>query len=202
MADTLELCPQVNLQEYFREHVQRAIVNQHIELTEDSEFYVVNLLTELKKSEKLFETVDGKSDDTPLSLLLERAVHGDSATRVRTLKFLGDSALFVAGIFPERATRRFQTLDYYIRMGGGAYLSLASTMLGQRNFAGLFEEMGNKFRNLVSLLNEVGQSGRTQSDMDLLECYERFLATGDSRLREILQRAGIVTPLRTSFREC
>lgn len=196
MTEPQELCPQTNLQEYFRDHVRRAIVNQHITLTEDSEFYVVNLLTELKKSEKLFATVDGKPDETPLALLLEKAVHGDPATRVRTLKFLGDTALFVAGIFPERATRRFQTLDYYIRMGGGAYLTLATNMPGQRSFADLFEEMGSKFRNLVSLLNEVGKSGRTQSDLDLLECYERFLATGDSRLREILQRAGIVTPIK------
>jgi hypothetical protein len=196
MAETQELCPQINLQEYFREHVRRAIVNQHIELTEDSEFYVVNLLTELKKSEKLFQTVDGKPDDTPLALLLERAMHSDTTTRVRTLKFLGDTALFVAGIFPERATRRFQTLDYYIRMGGGAYLSLASNMTTQRNFAEVFEEMGCKFRNLVSLLNEVGKSGREHSDLDLLDCYERFLATGDHRLREILQRAGIMTPIK------
>lgn len=192
MAETQELCPQPSLQEYFRDHVRRAIVNQHIELTEDSEFYIVNLLTELKKTEKLFHTVEGRLDETPLALLLEKAVHGDSSTRIHYLKFLGDTSLFVAGIFPERATRRFQTLDYYIRMGGGAYLTLASSMLGQRNFAEVFEEMGCKFRNLVSLLNEVGTSGRGQNDLDLLECYERFLATGDARLREILHQAGII----------
>lgn len=195
MSDAQDLSPQTNLQVFFRDLVRRAIVNQQITLTEDSEFYIVNLLTELKRTEKLFNTIDDKQDETPLAMLLEKAMHGDTATRVRTLKFLGDTSLFVAGIFPERATRRFQSLDYYIRMGGGAYLTLSSSMTGQRNFSELYEEMGVKFRDLVGVLHEVGQSGREHRSIDLLECYERFLATGDARLREVLQKEGIlITP--------
>lgn len=192
MTQTQEVVQDVNLQMYFRDLVRRAIANQHIDLTEDSEFYVVNLLTEVKKSERLFDMSSGKPEETPLALLLERAVHGDAATRVRTLKLLGDTALFVAGIFPERAARRFSSLDYYIRMGGGAYLTLATTLPGQRSFAGLFEEMGAKFKHLVGIVNEVGTSGRENNDVNILDCYERFLATGDARLRDILIKEGII----------
>lgn len=192
MTQTQEVVQNVNLLEYFRDLVRRAIANQHIDLTEDSEFYVVNLLTEVRKSERLFDMTSGKPEETPLALLLERAVHGDTATRVRTLKLLGDTALFVAGIFPQRAARRFSSLDYYIRMGGGAYLTLATALPGQRSFAELYEEMGVKFKNLVGIVNEVGTSGRESNDVDLLECYERFLATGDARLRDILVKEGIV----------
>lgn len=192
MTQTQEVVQNVNLLEYFRDLVRRAIANQRIDLTEDSEFYVVNLLTEVRKSEHLFDMSSGKPEETPLAMLLERAIHGDTATRVRTLKLLGDTALFVAGIFPERASRRFSSLDYYIRMGGGAYLTLATTLPGQRSFADLFEEMGAKFKNLVGIVNEVGKSGRDNRHTDLLEYYERFLATGDARLRDILVKEGIV----------
>jgi hypothetical protein len=189
MADVI---PEGSLQSFFRDLVQRAVCRQHINLTADSEFYVVNLLTELKKTEKAFDCSSGRPEETPLALLLERAIHGDTATRIRTLKFLGDTALFVAGIFPERATRKFRTLDYYIRMGGGAYLTLSTALPGQRSFAGLYEEMGIKFRDLVGIVNEVSQAGRDRSDLNLLDCYERFLATGDTRLREILTQEGIL----------
>lgn len=192
MVQTQEFVQNVNLLEYFRDMVRHAIANQHIDLTEDSEFYVVNLLTDVKKSERLFDMSSGKPEETPLALLLERAIHGDTATRVHTLKLLGDTALFVAGIFPERATRRFSSLDYYIRMGGGAYLTLATALPGKRNFAGLFEEMGIKFKNLVGIVHEVGKSGRDNSHTDLLEYYERFLATGDTRLRDLLIKEGII----------
>lgn len=192
MAPSQEVVQNVNLLEYFRDLVRRAIANQRIELTEDSEFYVVNLLTEVRKSEHLFDMASGKPEETPLALLLERAVHGNPATRVRTLKLLGDTALFVAGIFPQRASRRFSSLDYYIRMGGGAYLTLATALPGKRSFAGLYEEMGAKFKNLVGIVQEVGSSGRESNDVNLLDYYERFLATGDTRLREILIKEGII----------
>lgn len=192
MAQTQEVVQNVNLLEHFRDVVRRAIANQRIDLTEDSEFYVVNLLTEVRKTEHLFDMSSGKPEETPLALLLERAVHGDTATRVRTLKLLGDTALFVAGIFPERAQRRFSSLDYYIRMGGGAYLTLASTLPGKHSFAELYEEMGVKFKNLVGIMNEVRTSGLEKNDVNLLDCYERFLATGDARLRDILVKEGIV----------
>ena len=146
-----------NLLAFFRDLVQGAISNQKVDLTEDSEFYIVNLLTDLKKSEKLFDTVGGRLEETPLALLLDRATHSDTSTRIRTLKFLGDTALFVAGIFPERASRRFSSLDYYIRMGGGAYLTLATALPGQKTFTEIFEELGMKFKTLVDILNEVGR---------------------------------------------
>lgn len=157
MVESHVLVKESNLLTYFKDLVQGAISKQNVELTEDSEFYVVNLLTDLKKSEKLFDTVGGRLEETPLAILLERATSGDSSTRIRTLKYLGDSALFVAGIFPERATRHFNSLDYYIRMGGGAYLTLATAMPGQKTFTEIFEEMGLKFKTLVEILNEVGR---------------------------------------------
>lgn len=192
MAESTTVVTDPNLLAFFRELVRRAISHQQVELSEHSEFYVVNLLTELKKSEKFFDTHAGNLDETPLALLLDRAVHGDSPTRIRSLKFLGDTALFVAGIFPERATRHFKTLDYYIRMGGGAYLTLATTLPGQKSFGEVFEEMGLKFKSLVEILQEVGAAGRDASNSNLLEYYERFLATGDARLREILVKEGIL----------
>lgn len=183
-----DLVQNTNILEFFRDLVRQAVAKHGIELSEHSEFYVVNLLTALQKTEKLFDSSQGHLDDTPLTLLLERAIHGDLATRVKYLKFLGDTALFVAGIFPTRALRHFNSLDYYIRMGGGAYLTLSSSL--QPSFSQVYEEMGLKFRQLVGVIAEVGKGKVT--DKDLLSYYERFLATGDARLRDILQKEGIL----------
>lgn len=185
---------QHNLTEYFREMVDRTTASLAVQLAETSQYYLVNLLNGFHRTEKFFAKDADHYDETPLAILLERAVHGDSpSTRIRNLQRLGDTALFVAGYFPQRTRRRLVNADYYIGMGGGAYLSLASMFNTGETFSEIYGELGEKFANCVNIIAEVKRAARGQCNEDLLAMYERWLDSGDTALERILNREGIAT---------
>lgn len=180
-----------NLTEYFRDQVVRATSKYSVALASHSEYYLVNLLHEFRRTEQLFEMVGESLDDVPLAMLLERAVHGDGlATKIRLFKQLGDRALFVAGCFPAR-TERSVNQQYYITMGSGAYQSLSSLFDTQDAFAEVFTELGRKFPVCVEVIAEVHRAGRGSEHANLLELYERWMQTGSAELARILEREGI-----------
>ncbi|MBI2344117.1 MAG: hypothetical protein HYV02_07275 [Deltaproteobacteria bacterium] len=180
-----------SLREYFRTEVNTAAERLQVQLADHAEFYLVNLLDEFRRTEQLFELVGETLEDVPLAVLLERAVHGDHLpTKIRSLRQLGDRALFVAGYFPER-TNRVVNRDYFIQMGSGAYQSLATLFHVRDAFAEVYTELGGKFPDCVLLIDEVQRAGRGENNRDLLRYYETWLATGCERLAHILQKAGI-----------
>lgn len=188
---------QDNLTEFFRESVKWAVSEVQVDLAEVTEYYLVNLLHEFQRTERLFHRHPDTEqlDDTPLAILLERALHGERVARIRALKQLGDSSLYVAGFFPARAARRLVALDYYIGMGGAAYRNLAQIFSAQRAFAEIYDELSEKFPVCVEVLSVAKRAGRQQTNVDLLHLYERWMETGSDRLRELLQKEGIpITP--------
>lgn len=189
---------QDNLTEFFRESVKWAVSEVRVDLAEITEYYLVNLLHEFQRTERLFHRHPDTDqfDDTPLALLLERALHGERSDRIRALKQLGDSSLYVAGFFPARAARRLVALDYYIGMGGAAYRNLAHIFSDQHAFAEIYDELSAKFPDCVEVLAVAKRAGRQHTNMDLLQLYKRWLETGSDRLRELLQKEGI--PITTA----
>jgi hypothetical protein len=156
--------------------------------------YVVNLLTLFARAEALHEPGEGPRR-RPLALMLADALEaapGDG--RNAGLQRLGDVALFVAGFMPEGLHRSSVGVDYYVRMGGCAYLSLADRLPATtrgRAFAPVFRELAAKFTDLVDVLAEVRHSAASSRDDDVLRLYEQWLKTGSRRARRILVRLGI-----------
>lgn len=191
------LLKEVPLTEFFRERVQTAMAKQHLAASDLTEFYLVNLLQEFRKTEKLFEQHGQHLDEKPLALLLAEAVAGDLQTRIRCLKKLGDVSLYTAGFFGERIKRKPVDIDYYIRMGGGAYSNLSSILNRQKTFAELYGELSTLFPSLVDVLAEVAMATHWKSAADLLKIYERWLATGSEALERLLNEEGIPTQDKT-----
>lgn len=188
-----------NLREYFHDAIQRTKAKLDLRLAEHAEFYIVNLLSECRNTDRLYLRNEGQLEDLPLALMLERAVHGPTlAERIKYFQRLGDTALFIAGYFPGRARRNLVDLDYYIRMGGGAYLSLASLYRSDDAFGQIFSELGEKFGRCVNMLTIVRNtlSAQQNKHAGLLELYEKWLATGDEQLRLLLQKEGLPTDTR------
>lgn len=190
---------EVPLTEFFRERVSQAIANQQVAASSLTEFYLVNLLEEFRKSEKLFEQKGTKMLEKPLALILAEAIQGDSQTKIRSLKRLGDISLYTAGFFAERIKRKLVDLDYYIRMGGGAYSNLSSILSHQKTFAELYSELSQLFPSLVDVLSEVAIKTHWKSNADLLKLYEHWLATGNEQLEKMLNEQGIQTQNREFF---
>lgn len=86
-----------SLREYFRELVESARSSRGVDVGETPGAYLVNLMAEFVDSERLFpQGPDGGRQQEALVWMLARALEGDGAQRVRELRRLGDTSLWVA----------------------------------------------------------------------------------------------------------
>jgi hypothetical protein len=186
--------PVANLREFFRDSVHGALAKQHVAVQEQTEQYVVNLLTLFARSEALYEDTPRGPHLKPLALMLCEALEAPSSSaRQRGLQRLGDVSLFIAGFFARGFAAKLVDIDYHIAMGGGAYgvLAEASARGSGRALATVFAELAQKFQPLVDALNEVSETAYRHSDRDILRLYEIWLKTGSARCYGLLKRLGI-----------
>src|ERR1700733_13827584 len=89
-----------NLREYFKDSVHGALEKQRVAVEEQTEQYVVNVLTLFARSEALYETTPAGVRLKPLAVMLCEALEAPTAlARNRALQRLGDVSLFIAGFF-------------------------------------------------------------------------------------------------------
>ena len=202
--------PVSNLREYFHDALQGALERQHLAVEDQTEHYVVNLLTLFARSDALYEqpAESAKSDRgtrlKPLVVMLTEALEAPTPTdRHRGLQRLGDVSLFVAGFFAQSFARKLVDIDYHIAMGGRAYSSLADALARTRSrvLGHVFAELAEKFQPMVDALNDISEASYNHSDKDILRLYELWLKTGSRRSFDILKRLGVdPTPsARTAF---
>lgn len=188
------LFPQ-DLKEFFRELLTDAISNQRALVQPFTEMYLVNLLHEYLSSEALFvQGEDGSWQQKPLAFLLKEALEEQGPARVKALRRLGDTSLFVSGFFPDSLARRSSLVDvdYYISMGERAYDALGGIAARHAREQSVWEELSEKFALLVDLLNEVSERTLASTNAGLVRLYERFLKTGSSRLQNLLGAQGVL----------
>lgn len=188
-----------NLREYFHDALQGALAHQHVAVEDQTEHYVVNLLTLFSRSEQLYEHGAGGPRLKPLVQMLSEALEAPSAQeRELGLQRLGDVSLFIAGFFAHSFARKLIDIDYHIAMGGCAYGTLANgACRGRRQVLGrVFAELAAKFLPLVDALSEISDTARRYTQADVLRLYELWLKTGSPRARGLLRRLGIeATPV-------
>ena len=184
-----------SLRAYFHGELSDALNNQQISAEHETIHYLTNLLTVFTRSEALFEQTENGVDIKPLAVTYGEALNEKSALeRSRLLQKLGDTALFVAGVFSDNLKTKLVDLDYYIAMGGSAYSCLSDGLRGYRatsRAAFIFDELTRKFTDFVDVLNEVSERAHLSSHADVLRLYEVWIRTGSKRARKRLRRLGI-----------
>ena len=185
-----------NLRDYFRRSVEDVIDNRGVDMDPHAAHYVVNLLTSFSRTEALYED-DGESYGLrPLALMLADAANASSVEeRSQSLQRIGDVSLFVSGFFSNSLARTAVDIDYYINMGGNAYALLSEEVRGTfrgNAFAPIYQELSEKFLVLIDILNEVRDSKRIDSDVDLLRTYQLWQKTGSRRCEKLLRKQGVV----------
>ena len=186
--------PVANLREYFHEALQGALERQHLAVEDQTEHYVVNLLTLFARSEAIFEPTPDGARVKPLVVMLTEALEAPSpADRHRGLQRLGDVSLFIAGFFAQSFARKLIDIDYHIAMGGRAYSTLADSLARTRGrvLGQVFAELSEKFQPMVDALNDISETAYKHSDRDILRLYEIWLKTGSKRSFDILKRLGV-----------
>jgi hypothetical protein len=181
-----------SLKEFFRALLGEVMTERRVEVAEVTEFYLVNLLSEFSSTDKLFTTEEeGRKGHEPLAVLYHRAMQEEREGRIRTLRRLGDLSLYKAGFFSESLREGVVGPDYYIQMGGAAYGQVAD--LSTTTFAGVFRELGHKFRAVVSVLEEIAARGLAAGGPEgALRVYESWVRTGNERLEQVLVDVGLI----------
>ena len=193
--------PVANLREYFHDALHDALGRQRLAVEDQTEHYVVNLLTLFSRSEALYEQQPRLK---PLVVMLTEALEAPTPVdRHRGLQRLGDVSLFIAGFFSQSFARKLIDIDYHIAMGGRAYSALADGLARTRSrvLGQVFAELAEKFQPMVDALNDISETSYQHSDKDILRLYEIWLKTGSKRSFDILKRLGVdPTPAaRTAF---
>jgi hypothetical protein len=193
--DRERVMPVANLREFFRDSLHGALARAHLAVEDQTEHYVVNLLTLFARSEALYDGAPGGGVRLkPLVVMLCEALEAPSAAeRNRALQRLGDVSLFVAGFFARSFAARLIDIDYHIAMGGRAYGTLAAAVPRGRGrvLGAVFAELAEKFPGLVDALNDISEASYRHSDQDILRLYEQWLKTGSRRCYTLLKRLGV-----------
>ena len=184
-----------SLQDHFHHLLIDARDNQHVKVTDVTTHYLTNLLVSFASVDTLFHEDEEGKRIKPLAIMFcEAHQEASPSLRYQGLRHLGDTALFVAGMFPGVLHRKPVGLEYYIAMGGSAYGS-ASNLVERINyseaFTDIFSELCGHFSLLVDVLSEVAENSNLNNNADILELYEQWLQTGSQRLARKLRAAGI-----------
>ncbi len=188
--------PVHDLRDYFRTSIEDVVEKQGVDVDPHATHYVVNLMTLFSRSEELYEDDGEIYGLRPLALMLADAADAPSVeVRTQYLQRIGDVALFISGFFMESLATKAVDVDYYIHMGENAYGSLSEEIRGTfrgNAFAHVYRELATKFQILIDVLNEVRDSARADSDLNVLRTYEVWLKTGSRRAGKLLREQGIV----------
>ncbi|MGH7804846.1 MAG: hypothetical protein ACREQJ_10900, partial [Candidatus Binatia bacterium] len=130
--------------DFSRARLREAFEQQRVESSEELEFYLVKLL-------ERFLRVEGEFFGRPLALAYLESLHEGPAQRFATLKSVGDTALFLTGVFMDHLESSAVGIGYYMSLGGMAYRGLADLPQSRmaREAARVFAEMSLRFPELV-----------------------------------------------------
>ena len=175
-----------NLTEFFRELLQSAMRTQAVRSSEETEFYLVKLLETFAHTERDWF-------DRPLALDYLESFHSPLPHRYGKLKRVGDTALFVSGLFMESLHRKLVSSDYYMELGCTAYRHLAVISTGLGAVPGdLFAELSERFSDFVRVLAEISFEDLFRGDIHTLRVYTRWMYTRNERDARWLSRHGII----------
>lgn len=173
-----------SVDEYFHDVVTEALSAVGAEASQTTEWYLVSLLGEFAHA---------RITDEPLAVKLIQGAD-TAAERVRTLKQVGDTSLYVSGFFAESLGRKLVDVDFYASVGSSAYGQLATQLsygAGGTSIADVYRELSASFPQFVEVLGEV----RRRVDFatsDVVKLYEQWLRTRDAWVERKLRAAGVL----------
>jgi len=180
---------EISLSSYFSKRLTRYAKRFRPPPHEDTCWYLGSLLERFGRSEQLFSYQDGQMTLRPLALLYSDAIEADN-TRERCLMLqqLGDMALFLGALFPERFTRHGILQDYFVGMGGSAYDYLADNARVNRH---IFAELANTFTRMLEMVANACSRTHRLTTEEVLTLYQSWLRSRDPVIENQLRALGI-----------
>lgn len=181
---------EVNPTQFFREMVVEAQERQKLKLSENVEYYIVNLLCGYLRAT---ETEDS---DNCLALILKKALESPPAERVALYKKIADTSLYFSGFFQEYFNKKSFDIKYYVTMGESAYQELAHLLKGKNSYkmtmSAIYQEMSESFLHAVDILLDVSeQTSQQNQERSILSIYDAWLNTNSAKLEKELFSRGV-----------
>ena len=182
-----------SLDRLFGELLVNALASERVVLNAGGEAYLRHLCRRMAHRDALHVLQDTDESGTPaLAWLYRRARECAPSERFDAYRTLGDIALIVSGLFQPHVARPRSAVgvEYYVRMGSGAY-ETAAHLSADSGFGPILDELARKFARLVEVLTRVAEHTTLPVADDLAALYARFQRNPESRvLLERLTRAG------------
>jgi hypothetical protein len=181
----MDLTLAASVDEYFHEVVTDALSVVELDASEPASWYLVGLLGEMTRA---------RLTDEPLGPKLAQP-GVDAGERVRTLKQVGDTSLYVAGFFAESLSRSLVDVDYYVGLGQSAYAQLARSLGTQKTLTEVYEELADKFPRFVDVLAEVRKRtsmAELAGTPDIGRLYEIWVRTREEWIEKKLRALGVL----------
>ena len=190
---------EVNPTQFFHEMVVEAQERQRLKLTENVEFYIVNLLCGYLRAS------DSDSNEDCLALILKKALESSHSEKIALYKKLADTALYFSGFFQEYFNRKSFDIRYYVTMGESAYNELSNLLKGkntyQETMSTIYYEMSKNFTVAVDILLDISEQTTNQNnERTILSLYDAWLNTASPKLEKELFHRG-VNPIKVSTRK-
>lgn len=180
--------------EFFYEQVKYAIKKQRASVSEMSEWYAVNLLSEYTKPH-LSQEPGFDLEHMPLGIFYFELARQSLSERLKGFKAIGDSTLFISGFFSDSLTRSLVDVDYYMGFGISSYDALAhiyDSEYWDRDKKKLFSDLTMNYRVLVDILADVRDSTDIESRGGLLRLYEKWIKARSPRDQKMLHAHGVI----------
>jgi hypothetical protein len=174
-----------SVDEFFHEVVTDALSVVDLDASESASWYLVGMLGEFAHT---------RLTDEPLGMKLAQA-SDDPGERVRTLKTVGDTSLYVAGFFAESLNRSLVQVDYYVGIGQNAYAQLSRSLNAARTIADVYAELADQFPQFVDVLAQVRKKIRLSelnATTDVSRLYEIWLRSRDEWVEKKLRALGVL----------
>jgi hypothetical protein len=174
-----------SVDEFFHEVVTDALSAVDLDASEPASWYLVGLLGDFAHA---------RLTDEPLGMKLAQP-GDDPGERVRNLKQVGDTSLYVAGFFAESLTRSLVDVDYYVGIGQNAYAQLARSLGSAKTISEVYAELADAFPKFVDVLavvrkrvsiNELGAT------TDVTRLFEIWMRTRDAWVEKKLKALGVL----------
>lgn len=155
--------------------------------------YLSDLLIHFINVDNLFEDepISGKKNHPTLAELYFKAMSTEKEERQSLLKKLGDTSLYISGVFGDSLQRKLVDIDYYADMGGAAYMSLSDSV-DEDSFKSLYSSISKRFVEVMEVLTVISQNTLIQNNQNLLRLYENYVNTGSELAKEHLLEKGLL----------
>lgn len=181
---TIETC--ADLGGYFRALLLAAMRRQRVSASPETADYVAGVLVTYAARPA------AEFLDKPIVRILDEALAQPEGARCVGLQTVGDSALYLSGLFGEHVERAQGATGFYVHVGSYAYreaAALARSAEGTEPVA--LTELGEQFPRFVDVLAEVAESqalgGVARS---IVQLYDRWKNADSQRAMEEMAKRG------------